>query len=205
MTQAQGKMNAKQYMDYMAAGAEVTLPSGLVVHVKPVNSDLLLRGKYPDALMEVIRKNLLGSNTGKSAEEVGKDLDEQGKLMETYDATIEWLHLVARNAIISPKLVEQADYTGADDEIPMDALARDDFYWLGGLLDVPLSRLFSVCKQQNDAMERLFNGESNPSDARSAPEPAPDNPRLDGEQPVSAVPVDERVDHDQRVVDNVPI
>ncbi len=194
-------MKLKEFMERRQQGEWLTL------RVKPVDTEILLReGNYPESLMEIIGKHVYGD--GKSESDYLKEMVAGGaqKMRQNALENREWAEVLAENAILEPMVVREGETDIEKGVIALRDLETPDCYFLSNLINLPLSRLRPFCLEQNEAMERLLNGEGILPVTQSDSEPEgnnslPDAP--DGDMPTVSV---ERSNHDhQRVADHLPV
>lgn len=139
-------------------GIEQPLLSGLVVRMRPVQPDTLLRsGRVPDLLTPLVIKSLYES----VREELDAFVFEPRKQTEETLQMIESVNVVVEAALVYPRVVAKPT---ADDEIAIDELSLSDRMWIFRLAFMPaelLSRfryepprdVEAVADEQGDAQQ----------------------------------------------------
>lgn len=183
-------MNPQKYLQALSAGAEITLPDGLQVRVRPVDSRILLSGEYNDELMGIVNRHILGMPGEKGEGGADAARDELQQQLEDHMEFQKFAELIAKHCIVYPTLVEGDPQS--DDEFPISAFSTVNLMFLPKLIDLPLVELARFCQEQNQLMERILNGESDLPATEPVDRSADDNPKPNGRK---------RIPADQRVVD----
>ena len=166
-------MNGNNYLTILQKGVEKTLPSGLVVRLRPVDTGLILSQKFPENLMKIVNDAFIGIKEGKDEEELKQEQEENMKKIPVQEQTL-WIsdarkygEIVARVALVHPRVV---DNPTKEDEISADWLSTDDLMAIGGIVGVPLAELESFPLGQTQNVESVQSGEDDLPDAEPSAE-----------------------------------
>lgn len=124
MTATSGKEWRKEW-----EGVEITFPSGKVIEIRPVTSELLFKlGRIPDALTPLVINSINGSGS----------FEFDTNDAENFKTFLQLLDGIAETAFVNPRIVKEP---AADDEIAIEHVAFGDKYFLLQFLNQPTSAL----------------------------------------------------------------
>lgn len=142
----------QEFLQQVQVGIEIVLPSGLEVSVRPVDSSMILNMEVNDVLMDVVSRHIAGKPVIDNTDDLSKE-----DIARLSKVTREFGELVARQAIVKPKLVDE--YTGAPDTFPMKEMPDGDLQTLTYAMNVPLLHLKEFFRRQAEAVESVYAGE----------------------------------------------
>ncbi len=132
-------------------GVPMKMPSGNVALVRNVPADIFVKEDFPAGLTSLVA-DLIQSSEEKEMQESLRDKLEKEDPIQWFRNYVEMLDIVARLALVNPKVVAVAT---ADDEITIADIDLDDKEALYALLGMPASQLESFCREQTENVEPL--------------------------------------------------
>lgn len=137
-------------------GVSITLPSGNVAKLRPVDFSIVIRsGHLPDSLTPIVIEMFKGES---------KPVDS----LEAFGQFVGIVEAVCLCAFVEPKIVEKPK---KDNEISLDHLTDMDKSFVFGLMGWSGRELESFRQEQNMALESVHADEDDGRTAESAPEP----------------------------------
>lgn len=123
--------SGKEWRKLREEGLVIELPSGNVVRLRPVQLDmLLLLGRIPDALTQVVEDMIFGRPNSLLNED-SQTIEDLRLLVEFYDA-------ICKSSFVSPRIVDKPQ---ADDEINIEDVSLEDRRFVAELVNKPASEL----------------------------------------------------------------
>lgn len=184
-------MKHTEYLKRMAEGEWLTLPSGLEVRVRPVDSAVLLQGKYPSELMAIVRQHIAGRT--QTEQEILDALSESDQTLQLFESSRQWGEVLAKEVVLEPKLVDGDPEN--ESQMSVQLISTSDLGFLSSLINLPLARLHPFCLKQNARMELVFAGKDDADDALGGNGAEGDGAAVDGGDRFATVPVDGKADH----------
>lgn len=169
----------KSYLALIRRGVEKTLPSGLVVRLRPVDAGMMLadeKSTLPDNLMRVVQAQLAGIQSGKDEKEVRQELiadvedSSPQRILDFYRDMRLYGMAVAKFAVIYPHIVD-APNPDSDDEISLNEFPTDDLIAMGRIVGMPLHELESFRFEQGESVEPVSDSENDVPDAEPGSRP----------------------------------
>lgn len=160
-------------MMLLRKGVPMTLPSGLEVRVRPIDTGLLLSLELPPVLMQVLEESLLGISEGKTTEESVSDQVSQAvtdfrRGVNIYKSGRIYGGIIAGHCFVDPKVVEKDPKD--EHEITIAEMQTEDLLALAQIVNVPLAELSTFRFGQGENVESVAAGESGVPDTESGAE-----------------------------------
>lgn len=153
---------ANEYLQAIRQGVEKTLPSGLVVRLRPIDMGMLLSSDLPEPLMRIVQRHLTGETdsatpTQQAMEDEALTLIQENGAIKTMREMREFGSVIAQQCIVSPKIVENPQ---TDDQIALREIATGDLMALTQIVGMPLRELIPFRFEQTEDVEPVRAGES---------------------------------------------
>lgn len=123
-----------------------TLPSGLQVWMRDVTiTDLMLTGKLPDVMLDVIEKAEQENKDGLDLRKLAKDGAELNTLMETCTIL----------SVVEPPIADEPD----EDHLGIKEISGDDKFFIFQYVNREGEKVLSFRKGQEESMANLQHGD----------------------------------------------